>query len=132
MAEAQDIHGTVFKNASATFLARVVGPDGLVVTWADIVTAKYSVYLLDDRDPDSQAPVTGHADVPLAVADVVFPTLQKDALWTKDAEGYNFRHVLDVTTHPAFTIAGRTYRVLYELTPASGQVIPVRFRVHVI
>jgi len=132
MAEAQDVPGTVFKNGSATFLARVVGPDGMVVTPAAISAVAYSVFLLDDQDPDSQTAVTGHGDVALTVEDVLYDTLQRDNLWTKDTIGYNFKHVLDVSEHPAFAAAGRSYRVLFSLTPTSGQVILVRFRVRAI
>ncbi len=130
MADAQDIHGTVFKNGSATLLARVVGAAGAVVARADIASIKYSIYLLDEDDPDSQTAVTGHVAVPLSVSGVIFDTLQTDALWTKDSLGYNFKHLLNVAAQPAFAAAGRSYRIVYELTPAAGQVILVRFRVH--
>ncbi len=62
---------------------------------------------------------------------VLFNSLQTDSLWTVDATGYNFRHVLDVSTSPAFAVAGRRYLVEYQLTPAVGQVIVVRFRINV-
>jgi len=132
MPDARDIHGTVFKNGSAIFLARVVGPTGAVVTQADVASLRYSVYLLDDQDPDQQTPLTGHSGVSLAVSGVIYDALRTDAIWTRDAIGYNFKHVLDVSAHAAFPTAGRTYRIAYELTPASGQVILVRFRVHAI
>jgi hypothetical protein len=132
MADAQDIHGTVFKNGSATLLARVVGMAGTPVAQSDVAAAKYSIYLLDEDDPDGQTPVTGHTNVSLAVSGVIFNSLQIDALWTKDAVGYNFKHVLEVGTQPAFAAAGRSYRIVYELTPTAGQVILVRFRVHAI
>jgi hypothetical protein len=81
---------------------------------------------------DGQTPLAGHSAVSLAVAGVVYDALQTDPIWTRDAIGYNFRHVLDVSAHAAFPTAGRAYRIVYELTPASGQVILVRFRVHAI
>jgi len=132
MPEAQDIHGTVFKNGSATFLARVVKADGSLVTQADLSAAKYSVSLLDDQDPDAQTAVPGHQQAALSVSEVIYDTLQTGAIWTRDSIGYNFKHVLDVSGQQAFAIAGRSYRVLYELTPTSGQVLVVRFRVHAI
>jgi len=132
MADATDIHGVAFKNGSTTLLARVVGSDGQAIVQADISSAKYSVYLLDDQDADGRTPVSGHADVALEVADLVFNSLQTDALWTVDAVGYNLRHVLDISENQAFTVAGRRYLVEFELTPGSGQVILVRFRVNVI
>ena len=132
MADAQDIHGTVFKNGSATLLARVVGADGSPVTQSDVASAKYTVTLLDESDPDAATPVTGHTDVAVDVASLVYDTLQNDDLWDVDEEGYNFKHVLDVSANQAFATAGRSYRITFELVPTSGQVILVRFRVHVI
>jgi hypothetical protein len=132
MAEAADTYGTAFKNGSVTLLARVVGKDGADIVQADIASAKYSVYLLDDQDADSRSATTGHSNVTLNVAGVIFNTLQNDKLWTVDETGYNFRHVLDVSENQAFTIAGRRFLVEFELTPGTGQVILVRFRLNVI
>ena len=132
MAHASDIFGTVFKNGSATLLARVVGADGTPVKQADIASAEYGVYLLDDDDPDAAAVVTGHDGVSIGVSSLIFDTLQTDGVWDVDSTGYNFKHVLDVSTNQAFTVAGRTYRIVFELTPADGQTILVRFRVHAI
>jgi len=132
MADASDIHGVVFKNGSATLLARVVGAQGTPVTQANVASAKYTAYLLDENDPDAATPVAGHADVAVEIASLIYDTLQNDELWDVDDTGYNFKHVLDVTTSQAFTVAGRTYRVVFELTPTGGQVILVRFRAHAI
>lgn len=132
MAEAMDIFGTAFKNGSATLMARIVGSGGVNITQADIATIRYSIYLLDDQDPDSRTPVTGHSQITLPVYQVVFNTLQTDATWTVDAVGYNFRHLLDVSAHPAFAVAGRRYLVEYTLTPLAGQAILVRYRINVI
>ena len=63
---------------------------------------------------------------------MVFDTLQTDPAWTVDTTGYNFRHVLDVSAHQAFTLAGRRYLVEFQLTPVVGQVILARFRINVI
>jgi hypothetical protein len=132
MAEAMDTFGAAFKNGSATLMARIVGSGGVNITQADIATIRYSVYLLDDQDPDNRTPVTGHSQITLPVYQVVFNSLQTDPTWTVDATGYNFRHVLDVSAHPAFAVAGRKYLIEYVLTPLTGQVILVRFRFNVI
>jgi hypothetical protein len=132
MADASDIHGVAFKNGSATLLARVVGADGAPVTQSDVASAQYTAYLLDESDPDAATPVAGHTDVTVDVASLIYNSLQKDELWDVDDVGYNFKHVLDVSANQVFTAAGRSYRVVFELTPGSGQVILVRFRVHVI
>jgi hypothetical protein len=132
MAEAIDIHGTAFKNGSVTLLARIVGQNAANIGQASITAVKYTVFLLDDQNPDSRTAVADHDNVTLAVSSVIFNALQTDSLWTVDAIGYNFRHVLDVSTHAAFTIAGRRYLVEYRLTPTTGQTILVRFRINVI
>jgi hypothetical protein len=132
MADASDIHGAVFKNGSAILLARVVGADGTPVVQSDVASAQYTAYLLDENDPDAATAVTGHTGVSVDVASLIYDSLQNDDLWDVDEVGYNFKHVLDVCANQVFTTAGRSYRVVFELTPASGQVILVRFRVHAI
>lgn len=132
MSEARDIHGAAFKHGSATLLARIVGNDGADLVQADLASIEYAVYLLDDQDADARTPISGHTDVAVNVTDAVFDTLQKDALWTVDDVGYNFRHVLDVSSSQAFSVAGRRYLVEFRLVPNSGQVILVRFRINVI
>jgi len=121
--------------------------DGQPIVPDEIGAVHYSVFLLDDADADARTPVEGHSDVALASQDVLFDTPQNDALWEVDELGYNFRHELDVSQHPAFAIAGRRYLVEYRLQPVSGQrrylveyrlqpvsgqVIVVRFRIDVI
>jgi hypothetical protein len=132
MADASEIHGVAFKNASATLLARVVGADGTPITPSDVASAKYTAYLLDESDPDRADPIGGHTDMPVEIADLVANGLHKDALWDVDDVGYNFKHVLDVAADQVFATAGRMYRVAFELTPTEGQVIVVRFRIHAI
>jgi hypothetical protein len=132
MADAIDIYGTAFKNGSAVLLARIVDQRGINVVQADLSAIKYTVYLLDGQNPDSRTAVTGHTNVSLLVANCIFDTLQTDPIWTVDAIGYNFRHVLDVSAHPAFAIAGRRYLIEYQLSPTAGQAILVRFRLNVI
>lgn len=130
MPSAEDVHGAVFKNGTITNLARVVGADGTNITQSDIDSGVYSIYLLNDQDADSRTAVTNHSAVALTIADVIFDTLQTDSIWTKDDTGYNFKHVIDVSSDVAFAIAGRRYLVEYTLTPNSGQVITVRFRLN--
>jgi hypothetical protein len=132
MAEAIDIYGSAFKNASATLMARIVGVNGANITQADIATIRYSAFLLDDQDPNARTPIAGHSQVTLPVYQVVFNSLQVDATWTVDSTGYNFRHVLDTSVNPIFAVAGRRHLVEYILTPLSGQVIIVRYRINVI
>jgi len=132
MATATDIQGVVFKNGTATLLARIVGSDAAAINQADIDSIAYSVYQLDESDPNAATVIPGHDNVSLSVSDVVFNTLQVDARWTIDSVGYNFRHEIDVSTSPAFTVAGPYFQVRYELTPIVGQVVVARFKLRVI
>jgi hypothetical protein len=131
---ATDIFGTAFKNGTATLMARILGADAAPIRQADVQSIVYSIYLLDDGNADLRRPVPGHAEVPLAVGDVIRDTLQSAAPWdsTADATGYNFGHTPDVSQQQAFPTAGRRYLVEYRLTPPVGQVILVRFRINVI
>ena len=128
MPNAVDIRGQVFRDGSATLLARVVGGDGAQLTQSDITAAQYTVYLLDQNDPNLQDAVDGHEDVDVAPVNLLFDTPQLDALWTVDSVGYNFRHALEVSASAAFPLAGRAYLIVFKLTPTAGPVILVRFR----
>ncbi len=128
MPATNDVFGTVFKGGTATLLARVVGNAGTPITAAEIAQITYSIYLLDDDDPDWCAVVAGHDDVTLVVAAVVTNQLQVNPLWTVDAVGYNFCHVPDISAAAAFPTAGRQYLVQYRLMPAAGATILLRFR----
>lgn len=139
MGEANDVHGSVFKNGTFTAMARLTGHDGAQLMQADFTIGSsssssecgpalsYSIYLLDDQDSDSRTDVTGHTDETLAAEDVIFDTLQDDEAWDLDDTGYNFRHVIPICEYPAFEIAGRRYLVEYTLWPREGQAIILRY-----
>ncbi len=132
MAVAKDIHAVVFRNATATFMARVENSSGLAVNQASVASILYTVYELVKDDPTVLTPVTGHQEVALGTTEVVYDTLQLDSAWTVDATGYNFRHELDVSLNEAFSEAGGIYQVRYELTPVAGQKIVFRFKLRCI
>jgi len=131
MADAIDIRGGVFKNGSATLVARIVGADGSVIQQADVSAIAYTIYRVDPNDADGDTAIDGHEGVAVTVADVIFDTLQTGDLWDVDDTGYNFKHVIDVGTNAAFAVAGATYRVVYTLTSADADDLRnlVRFRV---
>jgi len=128
----QDIASQAFRDDTLALVARVYDHAGTLVTQAAIESIAYSAYLLDDNDADARMAITGHADVPLDAADVIFDTLQNDALWTADSTGYNFRHTPDNSENEIFAVAGRRYLVEYTITPVTGPPFKVRFRVNVI
>ena len=132
MPEVRDYYGKVFKNGSGVFLARLVGPDGTVLLPSDVASIAYSIDLLDAHNPDMRTAVAGHQDVAVTPSAVLFDMLQRDAAWTRDAVGYNFRHAVDVSQHEAFAVAGRSYLVTYTVTPSASQRVLMRFRVQAI
>lgn len=130
--QAHNIHGTVFQNGTAALLARVLGNNGAPIVQADAATIDYSIYLLDDDDPDRRQPVEGHEDVALEPTTVILNELATDVLWTVDAVGYNFLHQPDASANPAFPWAGKKYLVEHRLHPPAGQIVLVRFRLYAI
>lgn len=123
-------HADVQKNGTATFMARVLGQSGLAVQQADVASIAYSVYLLDENDPNAESVVTGHSAVSVSVSSAVFDSLQgADPRWDAGrlAGGYNFLHTLSIAANQAFTLRGRRYLVRFTFTPASGQVLHVDY-----
>jgi len=107
-----------------------LGWDGAAIQQADVASAAYSVYLLDDLDPDEQTVVTGHDGAALTVATVISDTyVTSDDAWTRDTTGYNFVHTIDVSSNAAFAVRGSEYLVEFVLTLNSGQAIRFAFRV---
>ena len=132
MPSANDIQGTVFANATATFLARVEDSSGANLQQADVTAITYTVSAVG---PDESAPPTtilGHENLTLDKTAVIQDTLQADSTWSVDATGYSFRHEIDVSSFEAFPQSGVVYQVRYEITPTTGQKIVFRFRVRCI
>lgn len=125
MANAHATQCMVFASGTVTLLARLVGWAATVLQRADITSLKYTVYSIDAVTGAATA-VTGHENVALTVADVIFDALQTDARWTVDATGYNFRHTLAINSNAAFSAAG-TYRIDLIVTPATGQPFRARW-----
>lgn len=124
---------TVFENGTPVNMGRVTGNDGAVITQASLSTITYTIYLVDANDKNIRTVVDEHEDVSVAVASTVYDTLQtSDDRWTVDATGYNFLHQVDVSVNAACSLRGRTYHIVYEFTPASGQVFSCEFEARVI
>ena len=132
MAQACPIQGIVYKGGSAILLARVFGADAAAITQASIDSIVYSIFEVDEDNVDSDIPITGHDAVTVLKTACIFNTLQTDALWDVDTTGYNFKHIVDVSSHAAFPQRGVSVRVRFELTPVMGQVIVVEFKPRVI
>lgn len=127
MTVAADVYGAVFERGSAVLLARVVDADGSAVSTDSISSIAYTITQLEESNTLSSSAVVGHEQVPLQPSDVLYNVLQTGAVWTVDAQGYNFRHEIDVSVNDAFPMAGVDYQVRYVLQPISGQKTVFRF-----
>lgn len=112
----EPLTATVWEDASATLMARIVGIDAAAITQATISSIAY-------RIADRHTKATIDSDT-LTVSSVVFDTLQTDARWTADATGYNFRWTLSAAQLPT---GNRSVSVDLTLTTTGGDTIPVVF-----
>ena len=113
--------GYVIEDGGATFLARINGNTGVAITQSLISSISVKVFDLDSDTPD-----TAVYSASVTVATSVFDTLQTDAIWTEDTDGYNFKHAMPAS---AFAIGNHNYRIEYLFTPATGEVFWVLFEV---
>lgn len=133
MINAWEIVAVVFKNGSATLLARVEGWDKALIVPENIASIAYSVYRLGTKDDNPWTPVDGHVDQAIEPAAALYAVPQLDDLWGDvDQVGYNFRHTLDVSAAAAFPDHAARYLVVVTLTPVTGQPIQVRWRLSAI
>lgn len=113
--------GYVVEDGGATFLARVNGNTGVAITQALLSSITVKVFDLDSTTPD-----TSIYSATVSISSCVFDTLQTDAIWTEDTDGYNFKHAMPAS---AFPTGGHNYRIEYLFTPTSGEVFWVLFEV---
>ncbi|MBN2024952.1 MAG: DUF1320 family protein [Pirellulales bacterium] len=104
----------------AALMARLLDENADAYQQADVSAMVYSVVLLGEPDESVETPLDGFTDVPLAVSEAIFDTLQTGGGWTADDVGYSFRHFFNVSP---FTLPGRSYKAVYMLTTGTGAVL---------
>lgn len=109
MTDAFNQHAYAWIDGSLSIFARIVDKDGTAAVQADIESV---TFFTDDG-------TTTSAGESLTVANVVFDTLQTDAIWTRDALGFNFRHDVD---DDVITDESLTYTLSYKLVYDNGFV----------
>lgn len=121
----------VYKGGTVTLMSRLpTSVSGEYIQQADISAISMTIYKLEDAGSGTgRTSVSGHTDVSLAPADVIFDTLQTVDMWRTDSTGYNFRHEIDISSTSAFEEFGAYYHVEFRMTPVEGQVIVERFTV---
>jgi hypothetical protein len=102
----------VWEDSGFSIMARVIGNDAANVTQASMTSIAYSVFDLSQVG-------TASSSGTLAVATVIFDTLQTDARWTPDATGYNFRWDVPANICPT---GNKDYRIEILFTPVTGAV----------
>jgi hypothetical protein len=120
-----DIRYTVFKGGTIGLYARVLAWDGDDLTQADVTSLAYTIYSLDEHD--ARTAVAGHTAVALDKTAVIWDAVQSDE-WASD---WNFKLIPDISPNVAFAAAGTNALVEVTITPATGEVILVRFRVKI-
>jgi hypothetical protein len=127
---ANDVYGTVFRNAGATFLARIANDNGTFLKASEIESLVYTIYVLDNQRPDFRESIFGHQRI-FIIPDAVFSeTLQTGDIWKADSIGYNFRHTISTNQADPFPESGRNYLVEYRISPKNSESFLVRFRVN--
>lgn len=102
--------GKAVQDSGLTLLARILGAAGAPVTQLSLASIAYAV-----QDVTTGVQIgTGT----LTIGTVIFDTLQTDAVWTKDAVGYNFKATLASTL---FANGGDTYQIDVKFVPVTGQ-----------
>lgn len=117
MPQATIFSGQIFEDSGGICLARLIDGNGDNLTQANTTSITYKVY-----DKSETEVATGT----LTVADVIFDTLQTTLLWTRDDLGYNFKAELPATAFPS---PNETYRAEFKVTPASGEVFFVKYKI---
>ena len=107
----------VLEDSGCYLMARIRGTDAANIVQADISSIDLAIHCSDGTD---------NAVGAIVVSSVVFNTLQTDARWTVDSTGYNFRYN---ATAAQLDDGGRVYTYEFKITPASGQVFHVVFKV---
>lgn len=121
MATLRVITGSARVLGSCVLMARVWDEDGTNILQGDLSSIHYSAYQQSDPTPVEANVVTGHDNVELTIADVIYDTLQSTPNWN-GSSGYNFQFVPDRTVNEIFPEAG-TYLIVVRAVPLSGQVI---------
>ena len=100
----------VWEDGGASFMARVRGADGVLMSQASIDTITLTV--ANVKTPTAITTTTQ------TVTEVVFTALQTDSRWGEDTTGYNFRYDAPAST---FATGDVLYRLEFKFEPASGE-----------
>ncbi len=126
MVNAKIFYGTVFSGSSAVFLARVVGEYSEALKRSDLSAAFYSASIIDPIFPNRFTAIPGHENVPLDLETVFFNALRTDQSWNVDSDGFNFRHIPDISENPLFTEPQRFYQLNYVFYLKDVNRLPAR------
>lgn len=108
----------VWEDTAPTLLRRVSDVGGYLDT-STVLTVDLRIFDLSGEDPGT--PIT---QIGLGVEECLFASLQLDASWEYDTQGYNFRHKLRPEMLPE---GGHVYRVEYTILVLSVDVtVPTR------
>ncbi|MDO4425006.1 MAG: hypothetical protein Q4D17_04500 [Planctomycetia bacterium] len=107
-------------------MARIVGEYSEVLKRSDLSSAFYSASLIDPIFPDRFTLIPGHENVSLDLETVFFNALRTDQSWDLDADGFNFRHIPDISEKPLFEESRRFYQLDYVFNLKDSSRLPAR------
>lgn len=117
------IRTEVWEGGNVNLMSRVLGLDNNPIFQAGVTGGASGVISVDVYDMSSATPDTAVYSTTLTCSAVIFTTLQTDSYWTRDGEGYCFRHMMSASN---FTMnGGKKYRVCYRIPSVSFGTIPV-------
>ena len=112
MINVRAVTGVAWEDGGFSLLARILGPDGELITQAGISSISRKVFQTSGDTPD-----TATSTATVTVVTTVYDSLQTGHGWTADTTGYNFRDDLPASVLSA---GGHVYQVEWLFTPASG------------
>jgi len=106
----------IYEDGTPVILARITGTANTAITQGTVSSIAYTI-----TDTSTNTVVDSGS---LTVANVVYDTLQTDAVWTNDSTGYNFKWLPSASSFPT---GGVTYAVELQITASGGEKIQVPF-----
>lgn len=107
----------IYEDGTPVLLARVTGVANAAITQATCSSIAYTI-----TDTTSLTVVDSGS---LTISAVVYDQLQTDAVWSRDALGYNFKWTPSAAN---FAAPGVTYATEVAFTMGTGEKIQVPFR----
>lgn len=106
----------IYEDGTPVILARITGAANTALTQGSVSAIAYTI-----TDTSTSTVIDSGT---LTISNVIYNSLQTDAVWTHDATGYNFKWSPSASSFPT---GGVTYAVELQITATGGEKIQVPF-----